>query len=288
MYTNSAYYNNSLADFIDKTKPLVVASCGTYHLYSQPELVTKRPKGRVDYQLLYIASGKAHFTFEKEGEMLITAGQMVLYRPQEMQHYIYYGKDQTEVYWIHFTGNQVEEILKQYHFPADGNILYSGTSPEYQQLFRKIIQELQLCKPHYEDFCAMLLQQLFLAVDRQIREDKKMNGYAQKEAEHATHYFYEHYNKNLSIEDYAASRNMSTCWFIRTFKQYSGLTPLHYILSIRISNAQSLLENTNYTVTEIASIVGYDNPLYFSRLFRKQTGLSPTEYRKQSIDSRLL
>ena len=75
---------------------------------------------------------------------------------------------------------------------------------------------------------------------------------------------------------------MSTSWFIRNFKLYTGSTPLNYILNIRISNAQSLLENTKYNITEIASITGYDNPLYFSRLFKKQTGLSPSEYRKQS------
>ena len=45
-------------------------------------------------------------------------------------------------------------------------------------------------------------------------------------------------------------------------------------------NAQNLLENTEYNITEIAEAVGYDNPLYFSRLFHKHTGLSPSAYRK--------
>ena len=53
-----------------------------------------------------------------------------------------------------------------------------------------------------------------------------------------------------------------------------------HIVSIRITNAQMLLEATNYAVNEIARIVGYDNPLYFSRLFHKQKGCSPSEYRK--------
>lgn len=47
-------------------------------------------------------------------------------------------------------------------------------------------------------------------------------------------------------------------------------TPMQFITSIRITNAQMLLETTNYAVNEIARIVGYDNPLYFSRLFHKQ------------------
>ncbi|MCI5732079.1 MAG: AraC family transcriptional regulator, partial [Eubacterium sp.] len=53
-----------------------------------------------------------------------------------------------------------------------------------------------------------------------------------------------------------------------------------FITSIRITNSQMLLETTNYAVNEIARIVGYDNPLYFSRLFHKQKGCSPSEYRK--------
>lgn len=57
--------------------------------------------------------------------------------------------------------------------------------------------------------------------------------------------------------------------------------PAQYILSLRISNAQSLLENTSYNVTEISNIVGYENPLYFSRVFKKQCGMSPSEFRRQ-------
>ena len=74
---------------------------------------------------------------------------------------------------------------------------------------------------------------------------------------------------------------MSVSWFIRNFKEYTSSTPAQYLLSLRISNAQTLLENTAYNITEIANIVGYDNPLYFSRLFRKQCGMSPSEFRKQ-------
>ena len=57
--------------------------------------------------------------------------------------------------------------------------------------------------------------------------------------------------------------------------------PAQYILSLRMVNAQSLLENTDYKIGEIAEIVGYDNQLYFSRVFRKEYGVSPAQYRKR-------
>ena len=95
------------------------------------------------------------------------------------------------------------------------------------------------------------------------------------------HYFRKNYNIEISIDKYAESRGLSACWFIRCFKQVTGSTPLQYILNLRISNAQSLLESTDYSIAEVASAVGYDNPLYFSRLFHKQVGMPPKEYRKK-------
>lgn len=282
MYMNSGYLNNSLVDFKDKSRPLIVGSCGTYKLHTQPRLPTWRPRGRLDYQLLYVASGKAHFYFNGK-DTVVTAGHMILYRPKEEQKYVYYGKDQTEVYWVHFTGSDVKRILKTYHFPDKGHVICTGNSPEYHRIYRKMIRELQLCKPHFEELLSMLLRQLFILVSRETSDGKKINPHTQNELEQALRYFDQHYNEEINIDDYAASRHMSTCWFIRCFKQYNGITPMQYILTVRIANAQNLLDTTIYNITEIAAIVGYDNPLYFSRLFKKQTGLSPSEYRKRQM-----
>ena len=97
-------------------------------------------------------------------------------------------------------------------------------------------------------------------------------------------FFNKNYNQTLNIDEIATNLNMSTCYFIRCFKQIVKTTPLHYLLSLRMSNAKSLLSNTNYNIAEVAESVGYDNSLYFSRLFHKHTGFSPTEYRKQFLE----
>ena len=65
MYINSGYLNNSHLDFKDRTRPLIVGSCGTYRLSSHPKMPTYRPKGRKDFQIIYIASGLVHFHFDK-------------------------------------------------------------------------------------------------------------------------------------------------------------------------------------------------------------------------------
>ena len=223
MYINSGYLHNSLLDFKDKSKPLVVGSCGTYRLIHQPKLPTYRPRGRIDYQLLYITAGKGHF-FLNGKEEIIEAGHMILYKPREMQRYVYYGTDQTEVYWVHFTGNNVKNILREYHLFESGQIIQTGNSTEYHQIFRKMIQELQLTRPHYEEYLSLLLRELFLLISRQAPMGiSSQNRMLQKEMEEATQYFNEHFAEEISIEQYAMDKHLSTSWFIRSFKRYNSV-----------------------------------------------------------------
>ena len=280
MYVSSGYLNNSMLPFKDKSRPLIVGSCGVYRLRTKEKLPTWRPRGRLDYQLLYVASGKAHFYFggrEKE----VTAGHMVLYQPRQEQKYDYFSKDKPEVYWVHFTGGDVKNILRHFAIPMDENVFYSGTASTYAYLFKEMINELQMCKTGYQELLEMYLRQIFLLIQRSREEEKPaVSSYLQEEMEHARRYFSEHYNEAISIEDFAQSRGMSVSWFMRNFKQIAKVTPMQYILNIRINNAVTLLETTDYNVAEISAIVGYDNPLYFSRIFKKQRGVSPSDYRK--------
>lgn len=280
MYLNSGYLNNSRLPFKDKSAPLIVGSCGTYRLLSRERLPTRRPRGRLDYQLLYVASGKTHFIINGE-DRVVTAGHMVLYLPRQEQDYVYYGKDKPEVYWVHFTGSDVKNILRRYEIPLGDPVFYCGVASAYADLFKEMIGELQDCRVGFQELLSMYLRQVFLLVQRSRLEQKPaVSTYLQEEMENARRYFSEHYNENIHIEDFAVSRSMSVSWFLRNFKQVVGMSPMHYILMNRINNAVSLLETTDYNINEISTIVGYENPMYFSRLFKKQKGVSPTEYRK--------
>lgn len=283
MYINSAYLNNTVSDIKDKSKPLIVTSCGTYRLYTRPKLPTWRPRGRLDFQLLYIAAGKAHFHIDGE-EKIVTAGHMVLYRPKEMQKYEYYGEEQTESYWVHFTGSDVTNILRSYGLTKDKKVFYCGSDLEYKNHFRSMIKELQMCKDDYPEMLEIHLRQIFIKLHRYFNTISRVdNSQIAEDIDKAMLYFAEHYNEDICIEDYAKEHLMSTSWFIRNFKQYTGSTPMQYILSKRIHNAETLLENEHYSITEISNIIGYDNPLYFSRIFKKVKGISPTEYRKNIL-----
>lgn len=281
MYMDSAYWHNTRVDFKDKKHPLFVGSCGTFHLYARPRLPTHRPRGRLDYQILYVASGKAHFYFHGVEE-IVSAGNMVLYRPKEEQRYYYYGEDQTEVYWVHFTGNNVKNILRRHGIADDVHVIHTGTSLEYKQLFLSMIQELKLCREDYEELLVHYLYELLIMIHRlTLKKPRSQSMVLSNEMNTAVQYFHANYNKKINIEEYAIAHNMSVSWFIRSFKEYTTVTPAQYILSLRISNARTLLETTSYNISEISDIIGYENPLYFSRIFKKQCGMSPSEFRNQ-------
>ena len=147
MYTKNAYLNNSTIDRKDKSKELIITMCGTYKLYTKPNLPTCRPLGRLDFQLLLIASGQAHVHFNNDSyETIVHAVHMVLYMPKEPRKYEYYAKDNVEVYWVHFTGNNVTDLLRSYGLTDDRRVFYCGSVSEYRIIFRELIKELQMCQ----------------------------------------------------------------------------------------------------------------------------------------------
>ena len=84
----------------------------------------------------------------------------------------------------------------------------------------------------------------------------------------------------INVDAYAKQYHVSTNLFLRNIKMYTVTTPKQFILQKRINNAETLLQNKQYNIKEIAQIIGYDNPLYFSRIFQRTKGISPSEYRK--------
>lgn len=280
MYTNTGYLDIPDSRLTDFTVPLRINCCGIYRLRTRTTVSTLRAKGRPDYQLLYIASGKAEFVLNGV-TLTVPSGNMVLYAPWERQQYSYYLKDKPEVLWVHFTGQEAQKLLEETGFRLDGRrILRTGCASRYQELFLALIKELQLPRPFGGELSSLYFQELLLTIRRQMAGGGQNTSPIQKEMERAVHYFHENFPSEIDICSYAFGLHMSTCWFIRSFKRYVGVPPLKYLTSIRISKAKELLESTSCPVNEIGSIVGYDNPLYFSRIFKKQTGLSPATYRK--------
>lgn len=92
----------------------------------------------------------------------------------------------------------------------------------------------------------------------------------------------DHLATPLSLADFSEQLQLSTSQVRRLFKQWLQMSPLEYLTHKRIEKAEVLLSTTRNSIEEIASDVGFDDPFYFSRVFKKTRGISPTVHRKQA------
>jgi AraC-like DNA-binding protein len=97
-------------------------------------------------------------------------------------------------------------------------------------------------------------------------------------------YIDEHFSEAHTLEKISEDFNISLSYLCHSFKEATGYAPMQYIMRRRIGEAQSLLINTQYNSTEIASLVGYDNSNYFNTIFTRIVGMSPIKYRKCWVD----
>ncbi len=101
--------------------------------------------------------------------------------------------------------------------------------------------------------------------------------------DHVAQYINRHLHRNLHINELADEACMSEPDFYRIFKQTFGITPVDYINQQRITLASKLLRTTSICLSDVSIQCGFNNMTYFMKLFRRETGLSPTQYRKHLI-----
>ncbi|GBF75841.1 DNA-binding response regulator [Paenibacillus sp. 598K] len=100
----------------------------------------------------------------------------------------------------------------------------------------------------------------------------------------AQRYIDNHYRNDLGIDEVSDFVGLSTSHFCALFKQVSGLTFLEYLTRCRIDKARYILANTEVKVYQLAPLVGYQDPRYFTQVFKKVTGMTPSEYRSQGVE----
>jgi len=203
---------------------------------------------------------------------------MVLYRPHEPQDYQYARSETPELYWLHFSGCGAEKLVKEAGFGPEG-VCFVGDAPEVAGLFNKIILELQLKREDFYELCGLYAAELFILISRCAKKEVAGPRLRSREVEDAVRYFHHHFGESISVQDYAKEIGVTPCWFIRNFKAHTGHTPQAYLTGIRLNAAKELLATSLFNIGEIAALTGYPNQLYFSRLFKKQEGMTPSEYR---------
>ena len=283
MITFSGYVEPSLRKYdlayVDNNRDFVVGSCGhTVVLKTEPHTLTNRENGREDYQLLYISKGKYSFFVDGE-EKIVSEGQAVLYCPNEPQHYHSLGNSDVEINWTHFTGKSCKSYLDSLGFTKSG-VYDVGNNDKFSMLYKWIIKEIQLRRSGYLDVATDYFKIILQLMSRNIssREDSSEIYYAEKAIIH----FYRNFHKEISIDDYAQSLDITPSWFRKCFKKRTGVSPKQFINDIRLAYAREMLINSDLKIAEIAEQAGYENAYYFSRIFAKNTGCSPMQFRKNN------
>ncbi len=96
-------------------------------------------------------------------------------------------------------------------------------------------------------------------------------------------YIHQNYNRDINLEEVAEAVYFSPCYLSRVFKQMLKVNFIDYLTQIRLEKAKMFLKDTNYSISDIGKKVGYQDPKYFSTLFKKNVGCTPSEYRRRIV-----
>lgn len=232
-----------------------------------------RPNGRKDYQLIYIKSGKMEFhTYGQK--MLLSDGNVFFFRPGTPQYY-HIGGVPTSFFWIHFTGSTVEEILA----PLPDGCIKTGEFSQFERFCKAFYADSRISDRytalHYEGELLCLFAALIQRCSNNAPQNQQY-----KKIDTALLAMNQSPVTRLSNAQLAQLCGLNKHYFIRLFKSATGMAPQQYYAELAIDRAKSLLEDTDFFVSQIASLCGFEDCFYFSRLFKKHTGMSPAAYRK--------
>jgi AraC-like DNA-binding protein len=247
---------------------LKINSCG-FQTHTTDTMIL-REKGRVDYHILVLNSGKCTAFFgDTVTEM--KPGDCFVYSPDTPQKYIF-DRYSTSL-WIHFSGTAVNNLLSKADI-TDG-VIHLPPSSRITDSFTELIRRHHTSGS--EDYAIASLIELIY----NIRDAKNETATSHSSViSSILTYLCTNYNTNVSLESLAKMSGYSKSRFSHLFAEETGTTPVKYQNDIRLKVSAQMLTSTSLAVSEIAGLCGFDDPLYYSRLFGRKYGTSPTRYRK--------
>ena len=222
------------------------------------------------YILHYVLTGKGFFNGQPVNE-----GQGFFIRANDIVHYRYDDDEPWQYFWIMFNGKDAEKICRKF-VEADENGIFSFS-------FAKKICDMMPELFSTDDFMTQSEGLALFYYLMSLHEQKKREIDESSENHYvvsAKNSIYLSLHQPISISKIALKLGISDRYLYNLFIKYEGIAPKKYINMIRIKNAKALLENSDYTITEIGSSVGFSDVMTFSAFFSKHVGTSPSEYRK--------
>lgn len=247
-------------------------SCGTQSSRGRA-FTTLRPAGRVDYHVLYVAEGT--MTAEYGGaSRKLNAGDFVVYEPHERQCYSFPKGEEARSCWLHFTGTAAQEIMLSLRLT--GGVYRAQPDALILQTFERLI-----CMDKAAPADAAVQNGTLLILLGFLARRAFDGGAAYAEAiAPAIRLMRSEYSRQVTVRECAALCRMSESRFQHMFREAAGVSPHRFLLSVRIDAAKELLSHTGLRVSDAAALCGFEDPLYFSRIFRRETGVSPREWRR--------
>lgn len=272
-------YNAGRITDLQAVSYLQVNNCG-YEQIRDFAYGVLRPNGCNDYLLLYVQNGSMEV--EIAGEMkVLYPGECAFYRRKEKQYYIIPQKKDSVICWLHFTGTAVEDILESLGLSESGIIRVDGKH-KFESMFYQMIRTHLLSRAtHVQEENALLLRiltQLFLS----LQEEVSVNS---GEIYSAAEYICDHFTETLDMASLSAGMHLSRSRFGHLFTELMGCSPSRYQQKLRLDKARDYLLHSDMSVKECAHAVGYEDQLYFSRLFARKYGMSPRKLREACRDA---
>ncbi|OPA80444.1 AraC family transcriptional regulator [Paenibacillus selenitireducens] len=236
-----------------------------------------------DYYLLHhIISGKGTFTVEQQTYTL-QAGDSFLISPEQIISYESDAHDPWHYRWVAFEGVSAAQIITEVGFidrPPMAHMHDSNTILTYMQ---SIQQAFQSRKPSSHLQATGFLYVILAEHSEVLQQNNEVLDHdqqSQKAVKQMIRYLSTQYAQPISIEDMAENLGYNRAYLSRIFKQATQMSPVTFLLKLRIDKGRQLLrERTDLNVEQISASVGIQDALYFSRQFRRFYAMSPTEYR---------
>ena len=236
-----------------------------------------------DFVLIYCVDGKGWY--ELDGVKYIVPANSFFILPAGAAHS--YGADRLKpwtIYWIHFRGQLASEYArlpeKVIKITPSSHSRIRERNDLFEEIFGSLDRGLTPDSIHY----ASALFHHYLATLRYLPEYRGVTGKGEQEdiVDATIHYLEENVEKGLTLQQIADYSGLSASRLSAVFKKRTGHAPLAFFNNLKIRQACRLLTDTDMKVNTICHKVGISDPYYFSRLFSKTIGLSPSEYRKRS------
>lgn len=185
--------------------------------------------------------------------------------------------------WVHFYGPNLAAVYEKYK-ERGGNFFFHTSSP---QTFSSLLENIYLTASSPSYIRDMKLNELLSGLLTLLMDNSwnpphspRPGSHGRRNLQDIKDYLDIHYREKISLDQLAEQYYINKFYLSRLFKEQFGISPLSYLLSVRITHAKQLLRFDNLSVEKIAQECGMDDANYFSRIFRKIEGSSPGEFRR--------